>query len=157
MSAETRIRRLEREEPSLVSLIQQSDELLQALYPPESTHLESIAALLRPEVGLFGAYIGDELAACGAAKLKDDDGVYGEIKRVFVAEAHRRKGLARAIMSRLEAYLLERGVSLVRLETGVKQQEAIVLYRSLDYRERGPFGDYSPDPLSVFMEKTVSS
>jgi putative acetyltransferase len=56
-------------------------------------------------------------------------------------------------MCYLETELRKRGVSLFRLETGIRQPEALGLYRKLGYRERGPFGSYRPDPLSVFMEK----
>jgi putative acetyltransferase len=44
----------------------------------------------------------------------------------------------------------------MRLETGVLQTEALGLYRRLGYQERGPYGDYETDPLSVFMEKRLS-
>ena len=43
----------------------------------------------------------------------------------------------------------------VRLETGIYQPEALGLYRSAGYVEREAFGDYVPDPLSVFMEKRL--
>ena len=86
-----------------------------------------------------------------------DDGHYGEIKRVFVLPEHRGKGLARAIMATLESLLRREGTALARLETGVAQPEALGLYRSLGYRERAPFGTYRPDPLSVFMEKVLQS
>ena len=43
----------------------------------------------------------------------------------------------------------------MRLETGTKQPEAIALYRKFGYVERGPFGAYKPDPLSIFMEKRL--
>ena len=42
------------------------------------------------------------------------------------------------------------------LETGYLQTEAIGLYRRLGYAERPPFGDYLPDPLSIFMEKPLA-
>lgn len=60
------------------------------------------------------------------------------------------------IMEYLETELHNRGINLLRLETGIKQPEALGLYRKLGYRERGPFGAYSNDPLSVFMEKRLS-
>jgi putative acetyltransferase len=41
------------------------------------------------------------------------------------------------------------------LETGVKSDEAIRLYRRLGYMDCGPFADYRPDPLSVFMVKSL--
>jgi putative acetyltransferase len=43
----------------------------------------------------------------------------------------------------------------MQLETGTKQPEAIALYRKFGYAERGPFGAYKPDPLSLFMEKRL--
>jgi putative acetyltransferase len=60
-------------------------------------------------------------------------------------------------MEQLEAHAAECGVNLIRLETGVKQPEAVRLYRKLGYVERGPFGHYRADPLSVFMEKTLKA
>ncbi len=35
------------------------------------------------------------------------------------------------------------------------QIEAIGLYRSTGYTERGPFGTYVSDSLSLFMEKRI--
>jgi putative acetyltransferase len=70
-------------------------------------------------------------------------------------EAHRGKGISKAIMQGLERHLCEAGIGLARLETGIKQPEAIGLYRRLGYVERAAFGRYRPDPLSLFMEKTL--
>ena len=97
----------------------------------------------------------DRLVASGAAKLMRDDVDYAEIKRVFVLPEFRGRGISRAIMDWLETELKRRGIALVRLETGVKQPEALGLYARLGYIERGPFGNYRPDPLSVFMEKRI--
>ena len=101
-------------------------------------------------------YIGEQLVACGAVKLVQDDTTYGEIKRVFVAEEQRGKRLATAVMQHLEDYLLSIGVRVARLEAGPLHPEALSLYRKLGYTYRGPFGSYRADPLSVFMEKTLS-
>jgi putative acetyltransferase len=49
------------------------------------------------------------------------------------------------------------GIALARLETGIRQPEALGLYRRLGYVERAPFGAYVEDPLSLFMEKRLSS
>jgi putative acetyltransferase len=46
-------------------------------------------------------------------------------------------------------------VTLMQLETGIRQSEAIALYRKFGYVERGPFGAYRPDPLSLFIEKKL--
>ena len=46
-------------------------------------------------------------------------------------------------------------IAMLRLETGIHNTEALRTYRRAGYRERNPFGDYAPDPLSVFMEKRL--
>jgi putative acetyltransferase len=137
------------------ALIAASDAFYDGLYPAESNHLEATSDLKKEHVIFMGCRIGDELVASGGAKLMQDDGYYAEIKRVFVLENFRGRGLSRQIMQALEDELRNRGVTLFRLETGIKQPEALGLYRKLGYRERGPFGAYRVDPYSVFMEKQV--
>ena len=137
-------------------LIAASDAFYSGLYPAESNHLESGTDLKRDNVIFIGGRIEGRLVASGAAKIMRDDGEYAEIKRVFVLDQYRGRGLSNQIMHYLEAELRNRGVTVFRLETGVRQPEALGLYRKLGYRERGPFGSYRPDPLSVFMEKRPS-
>jgi putative acetyltransferase len=137
-------------------LISLSDAYMETLYPPESNHFESPEALAQANVRFVGIYADDELIACGGVKLMDDDGRYGELKRVFVLHAHRGRGHARAIIAALEAVLVAEGYALARLETGISQPEALGVYRALGYDERAPFGTYRLDPLSVFMEKRLA-
>ncbi len=138
------------------ALIAASDAFYAGLYPPESNHLESVDDLTAPDVLFVGCRVDGELVASGAAKRMHDDGSYAEIKRVFVVPRFRGRGLSLAIMRHLEAVLGRDGINLLRLETGVRQPAALGLYRKLGYRERGPFGAYRPDPLSVFMEKRLA-
>lgn len=141
--------------PEVQTLLAVSDAYYVNLYPAESNHLESSDDLKKPNVLFVGCRIDGELVASGAAKIMQDDGSFAEIKRVFVVDDHRGKGLSSKVMCFLETELQGRGVSLFRLETGVKQPEALGLYRKLGYLERGPFGSYRADPYSVFMEKQV--
>lgn len=152
---ETEIRPLDPSSEEAGTLLRQSDDHLLGLYPPSSTHLDDAKQLACTNVTFVGAWIGESIAGCGAAKIMDDDGRYGEIKRLFVAQEHRGKGLARAIMQHLEAHLMSAGVDVARLETGIRQPAALSLYRMLGYVERGRFGRYRHDPLSVFMEKRL--
>lgn len=140
------------------ALLAASDRYMTALYPAIAEHLESVAGLSQANVLFLGAWVGDELAACGAVKRISDavDGIaYGEIKRVFVRPEQRGQGLSRLLMERLEQDLTERGIGLARLETGIHQPEALALYASLGYRRRGPFGGYLADQTGVFMEKRL--
>ena len=93
--------------------------------------------------------------AIGCAALRIDPDGYGELKRMYVAAEARGLKLGRRLLGRVEEEAREEGLECVRLETGIHQPEALGLYRSAGYREREPFADYAPDPLSVFMEKRL--
>jgi putative acetyltransferase len=147
---------LDADDPEVRGIIAAADEFYRDLYPADNNHLEPAAALKRPGVLFVGCRVEGRLAASGAAKVMTDDGSYAEIKRVFVLDEYRGRGLSRRIMDHLESKLREQGVTLFRLETGIHQPAAIGLYRKLGYRERGPFGAYREDPLSIFMEKRAA-
>jgi putative acetyltransferase len=131
-------------------LVFSSDSQLAALYPAESNHLTDLAALASPDVSFLAALCAGEAIGCGAL-VRTRPGEC-ELKRMFVAAAHRGRGLGRRMLRALEAIASEEK-RVVRLETGVKQPEAIALYRSAGFVAIAPFGSYAPDPLSVFMEK----
>ncbi len=156
VSADIRFGPVDPRSAALRNLFEQSDALMAALYPAQSNHLAPADELSAPGALLIGGYVAAELVACGAVRVMADDGVYGELKRVFISPAYRGKGLSRELVSRLEQDTLAHGVLLMRLETGVRQPEAIGLYQSMGYREREPFGRYQPDPLSLFMEKSLT-
>lgn len=136
-------------------LLTLSDSYMAALYPAESNHMESPVALTLPNVLFLGIYLDQELAGCGAVKIMQDDDCYGEIKRLYVLDSYRGRGLSKGLMQALEAHLKEQRVPLARLETGIFQPEALALYEKLGYQYRAPFGTYQLDPLSVFMEKLL--
>ncbi len=154
--SETIVEKLDPLQADVRALIAASDAFYLGLYPPESNHLESADDLTADNVLLVGCRVAGELAASGAARLMHDDGNYVEIKRVFVLEKFRGRGLSQTIMRHLESELGRAGITLFRLETGIRQPEALNLYRKLGYREREPFGAYRPDPLSVFLEKRLA-
>ena len=133
-------------------LIEQLDAYQSSLYPPESNHLDSIDALSRSNAFFLAAYEGSTICGIGSVKVLED---YGEIKRLYVPPNQRGKGIAVAIMEKLEQHLIEEAIPVARLETGVHQTEALGLYERLGYRRVSPFGDYQEDPLSVFMEKKL--
>ena len=134
-------------------LIEELDTYLQALYPAESNHLDSIETLRKQHVTMIGLFEGSQIVAIGAVKLMKG---YGEIKRVYVPPSHRGKKLSNTIMEKLETHLLRSGIQVARLEIGINQPEALNLYKSRGYVEREPFGDYALDPLSIFMEKQLT-
>ena len=139
-------------EPSVRVLIEELDQFMIPLYPVESNHLLDIETLRQPEMRFFAAFVDDEVMGCGGCWLHDG---YAEIKRVYVSPKARGLGLAKKLMQRIEAEAVAHGKLVARLETGIHQPEALGLYRAIGYINRGPFGEYSEDPNSVFMEKVL--
>ena len=152
-----RLEALDPGHPDAQALMARSEALMSALYPSESNHFEPADGLRPPGGSFFGVWRGEQLLGCGGVKFfaAADEPAYGEIKRLFVLDSERGRGLARQLMARLEAELLARGVTLARLETGIRNPEALGLYKRLGYVERTPFGGYALDPLSVFFEKRL--
>ncbi|MCC6469983.1 MAG: GNAT family N-acetyltransferase [Alphaproteobacteria bacterium] len=138
---------------AVAELLRQSDAHAQALYPPESNHLVDVDALARPNVRFFVARLDGKAVGCGGLVLGKPG--KAEIKRMFVSEAARGKGVARALLAAIEEAARGAGIEKIRLETGIASHAALALYRRFGYRERGPFGDYRPDPVSVFMQKRL--
>jgi putative acetyltransferase len=141
------------DQPEVHILLRQSDMYFASLYPAESNHLVGIAALTEPNVRFVVARRAGVAIGCGALVL----GANGEaeLKRMFVVPDARGLELGSRILDALEAAAKAEGVRVLRLETGVRQREALALYRRHGYTERGPFGPYQPDPLSTFFEKWV--
>jgi putative acetyltransferase len=136
------------------ALIAQLDAYLVSRYPMESNHLLPVEALQQPNVTFLTAEVDGQVAGCGAFVKHGTE--YAEIKRMFVAPEFRGCRVGRRLMEELESLIRAAGLTLARLETGVLQYEALRLYERAGYQRRGPFGDYAADPLSIFMEKTLT-
>jgi len=150
--------RIQVEDPASLEareLIERLDGYLAGLYPAESNHLLPVEALRQPNVTFITANVDGAVAGCGA--FVNQDGEYAEIKRMFVLPEFRGLKLGRRILEELEKLAQASGLESARLETGVHQSEALLLYEKAGYQRRGPFGGYSEDPLSVFMEKKLST
>ena len=99
------------------------------------------------------AFVIGRAVACGAFRPLGD-GV-AEIKRMFVAPDFRGRGYSRAILSELERLARQYGYSVVRLETGNRQPEAIQLYEGSGYKRIPNFGIYVDNEMSLCFEKRL--
>lgn len=99
-----------------------------------------------PPDGLFlVGFLGSEPVTSGGFRRCDDD--VAEIKRMYVAEHHRREGFARRLLAELEVHAATAGYRRTVLVTGLRQPEAIALYESSGYERIAPFGVYAGDDL----------
>ncbi|HEV3142415.1 MAG TPA: GNAT family N-acetyltransferase [Gemmataceae bacterium] len=135
------------------ALIAELEAHLATLYPVESRHGYSVEKLLREGVAFFVVRHDGQAAGCGGVQLFGAD--YGEVKRMYVRPAFRGLGLAKLMLEHLEGYVRERGIGMLRLETGIHQHEAIRLYEGAGFVQIPPFGPYRPDPLSRCYEKRL--
>jgi putative acetyltransferase len=124
---------------------------MRRISPPESVHALDVDRLRRPEITFFTAWRDGELAGCGA--LKALDATHGEVKSMRTAAAHRRRGVARALLEHIVAEARARGYARLSLETGSMSafEPARTLYARYGFVRCEPFAAYGPDPNSVFM------
>ena len=91
--------------------------------------------------------------ACGAFKEYDSSAI--ELKRIFVKKEYRNQGLARLLVTALEATAREKGYRRAMLETGNRQPEAVGLYTALGYEKTLNYGPYIGNSYSICMKKEL--
>ena len=123
--------------------------------PAGCVHALEVDQLRQPEVTLFSAWVGGEIAGCGALKRLDERA--GEIKSMRVADAFLGRGIGRAILEHLIAEARASGLETLWLETGstVEFHPALRLYESAGFVRCGPFAGYQDSPFSVFMTRGI--
>lgn len=99
------------------------------------------------------AYANDVASGCGAMK-EITPGVM-EIKRMYTSPTQRGKGIAKAILKKLEKQAKEIGMRKAVLETGIRQHEAIALYHRQGYSPIENYGQYAGVETSLCFEKIL--
>ena len=125
------------------------------LSPPESVHALELTALLQPEITFWTVWSQGELLGCGA--LKELAPAHGEVKSMRTASAHRRKGVARAMLEHIIVEARKRSYARLSLETGSMPafEPARSLYEHFGFTYCSPFADYTEDPNSVFLTRAL--
>lgn len=143
------------DQPDVVALIAELDAYQDTLYPPESRHSLDLASLKQAHV-LFAVArdAAQRAVGCAAIVLGEE---FSELKRMYVSPRCRGQGVARRLLAMLESRAAKAGATVLTLETGPFQPEALALYEASGFERRGPFGQYADDPLSVFMQKRLLS
>jgi GNAT superfamily N-acetyltransferase len=99
------------------------------------------------------ARLEGEPVGCGAIRMLDTGDA--EIKRMYVAETARRRGVAAAVLHELEAEARRLGAKRMILETGFRQVEALALYRRDGFEEISRYEPYVEAEHSVCMAKEL--
>ena len=130
---------------------------MRQMSPPESVHALDLSGLLKPEITFWTIWSNGELLGCGA--LKELTPAHGEIKSMRTSSAHRRQGVARAMLEHIMAEGRRRSYARLSLETGSMPafEPARRLYESFGFTYCPPFADYTDDPNSVFLTRTLAA
>jgi putative acetyltransferase len=144
------------DDPRVIELLHVHLLRARAETAPGSAHALDLSGLRSPDVSFWSAWDGDSLAGVGALKQLSAD--HGEIKSMHTAERIRRKGVGAAILHHIIAAAQARGMSRLSLETGSWPYfaPARALYARHGFVDCPPFGDYRPDPNSVFMTLAIA-
>jgi putative acetyltransferase len=100
------------------------------------------------------AYLDGRAVGCGAIRGFAED--TAEVKRMFVREENRGRGIAGKILGELETWARELKFDTCVLETGFKQPEAIALYKRSGYETIPNYGQYLNVENSVCMKKKIT-
>jgi putative acetyltransferase len=137
------------------SLIAELEDSLAAEYSPEQRHGLAIDAIFQPHIQFFVARVDGTAVGCVGVALFAD---LAEVKRMYVRPAARGRGIADALLARIETVVRDAGLARLCLETGDRQIAAIRVYDRAGFSRCAAFGAYAAMPptgiaTSIFFEK----
>lgn len=135
-----------------IPLVKLLDADLQTRYGAEQAFFDQFNKLNAIR-NVVVAYQDNYPVGCGAFKPHAEKTV--EVKRMFVREEYRGKGVAGKILSELEKWAWESGFTSLVLETGHAQPEAIALYTKSGYIHIPNYGQYQDVESSVCFKKDL--
>jgi putative acetyltransferase len=106
------------------ALIAELDRILSAEHPPEQGHGLVLAEISRPGIRFFLARSNGVAVGCGGVAFFAD---FAEVKRMYVRQAARGRGVAQALLARIEAEAHAGRFGQLKLETGVREAAALLL------------------------------
>jgi putative acetyltransferase len=124
---------------------------MHAFSPPGHVFALDSSGLMAPDVTVWTAWIGDEIA--GMAALRQHPDGIGEIKSMRTHPKHLRKGVAAALLEHIIAEARTQGLVRLSLETGSGPafEPALALYRKRGFRDGEPFGGYVRSDFNQFL------
>jgi putative acetyltransferase len=137
--------------PQVLSLLEEHLRNMYELSPPEHVFAFDASKLRAPGIVVWTAWQDETLLGCAA--LKELSATQGEIKSMRTPAKFRRQGAGRALLDHILRVSRERGYRELFLETGTHPAfaPAQTLYRSVGFRQCGPFGSYEENGSSYFM------
>lgn len=149
----TTLKRTNSEDKDFHELVEKLNQDLQDRYGALQDYYSRFNAI-RDLPTVVVAYNDGQPVGCGCFKQFDDTSV--EVKRMYVTNEQRGKGIGAAILAELEKWAGELQVGTIVLETGTSQPEAIHLYGKMGYALIPNYGQYSGMETSICMKKELN-
>ena len=144
------VREVAWDDPAVAGLRAAMSEELDPRLAAHEAGLAPVLAAPADEVTLTLLVEDDgEPVACGSLRRLPDavdvDGASArhEVKKLYVAPAHRRRGLASLLLAELRGAAAQAGDDALVLHTATAMPEAVVFYQERGWREIPPFGRYA--------------
>ena len=124
---------------------------MHATSPPGSVFALDLSGLATPDVTVWTAWDGADIAGIGALKQLSDG--TGEVKSMRTHPAYLRKGVAAALLEHIIAAARARGLTRLSLETGSGEafDPALALYRRRGFTDGDAFADYVRSDFNQFL------
>jgi GNAT superfamily N-acetyltransferase len=106
-------------------------------WEPASSQSVQPSELAPPDGAWLVAYLDGRPVGCGGLQRLDAE--TAEVRRIFLRDGARGRGIGRALLAGLESHARELGYERVRLTTGDGQPEALGLFTAAGYEETAPF------------------
>lgn len=148
----TIIKRTNSNDPDFAGLVNELNKYLANIFGARQQYYDRLNVINNSSTVVV-AYVNGEAAACGC--LREFDAETVEVKRMFVSELYRGKGIGRCILVELEKWAREFGYKYIILETGTLLKEAIALYKKSGYQVAENWGEYIGIETSVCMKKSL--
>ncbi len=137
-----------RAQPLLADLLTEYDARYGDLFGSAAVELDRYpVAEFLPPAGAFLLLLADDVTVAGGAYRAHEQPGTAEIKRMWTHAAHRRRGLARRVLSELAGHAAAAGYTRAVLTTGPLQPEARALYLSAGWTPL--FDPAVPKPTAV--------
>jgi len=141
--------------PQIASFLDEHVREMLSITPPESKHALDLDMLRGPGITFWSVMDDGTVVGCGA--LKRLDARHAEVKSMRTLAARQRSGIASMMLEHIITEARRMGFTRLSLETGSAEffAPARRLYQKFGFEYCEPFADYRPDPLSVFLTRTL--
>ncbi len=132
---------------------------MQSNSPADASFALDLDSLRAPQITLWSAWRGGDIAGIGALKTLDGkDAGCGELKSMRTAPEHLRQGVAAALLEHIVDQARQRKLTRLSLETGSGPEfaAALALYKGYGFVQGEPFAEYTAGPFNQFFHLALS-